>query len=60
VHNARALIAEGLLTPPHHFSFVMGVPGAAPADIHSLLAMIDALPAAACGAALASAAARRS
>jgi 3-keto-5-aminohexanoate cleavage enzyme len=46
VHNARALIAEGLLPPPHHFSFVMGAPGAVPADIRSLLAMIDALPAA--------------
>jgi 3-keto-5-aminohexanoate cleavage enzyme len=44
VHNARTLIAEGLLQPPYNFSFVMGVPGALPADIKSLLPMIDALP----------------
>ncbi|MDP8224909.1 MAG: 3-keto-5-aminohexanoate cleavage protein [Candidatus Lernaella stagnicola] len=44
VHNARQLIAEGLLTPPYNFSFVMGVPGGLPADIKSLMAMIDALP----------------
>ncbi|HPM76957.1 MAG TPA: 3-keto-5-aminohexanoate cleavage protein [bacterium] len=44
VHNAKLLIKEGLLTPPYHFSFVMGVPGGVPADIKSLLAMIDALP----------------
>ncbi len=45
VHNARLLIAEGLLTPPHHFSLVMGVPGGVPGDIRSLLALVDALPA---------------
>lgn len=44
VHNARILIKEGLLKPPYYFSFVLGVPGALPADIKSLLAMIDALP----------------
>jgi len=44
VHNARRLIDEGLLTPPFHFSFVLGVPGGVTADIRSLLAMYDALP----------------
>jgi len=44
VHNARMLISEGLLEPPYHFSFVLGVPGAVPADMRTLLAMIDALP----------------
>ncbi len=44
VHNARMLIGEGLIDPPHHFSFVLGVPGAVPADMRTLLAMIDALP----------------
>jgi len=44
VYNARMLIDEGLLDPPYHFSFVMGVPGGIPADMKSLLAMIDALP----------------
>jgi 3-keto-5-aminohexanoate cleavage enzyme len=44
VHNARILIQEGRLDPPYHFSFVMGVPGSVPADIRTLLAMIDALP----------------
>lgn len=44
VHNARLLIAEGRLTPPYHFSFVLGVPGAVPADLKTLSAMIDALP----------------
>jgi uncharacterized protein (DUF849 family) len=36
VHNARLLIAEGLLTPPYHFSFVLGVPGSVPADLPTL------------------------
>jgi 3-keto-5-aminohexanoate cleavage enzyme len=44
VHNARLLIAEKRIGPPYHFSFVMNVPGSIPADIRSLLAMIDALP----------------
>ncbi len=44
INNARIIINEGLLEPPYHFSFVLGVPGAAPADMHTLLAMIDALP----------------
>jgi len=44
VHNARWLIDQGLLEPPYYFSFVMGVPGGVPADVRSLMAMIDALP----------------
>lgn len=44
VHNARWLIDQGLLAPPYHFSFVMGVPGALPADARSVMALIDALP----------------
>lgn len=44
VHNARLLIKEELIDHPYHFSFVLGVPGGVPADMRTLLALIDALP----------------
>ncbi|MBN2725530.1 MAG: 3-keto-5-aminohexanoate cleavage protein [Deltaproteobacteria bacterium] len=44
VYNAGILIREGLLVPPFHFTFVLGVPGAMPATVESLLMMKRALP----------------
>jgi len=44
VYNARILIAEGLVKPPYHFTFVLGVPGAMPATVEALLMMKAALP----------------
>lgn len=32
IYNAAALVAEGLLEPPVHVQFVLGIPGALPAD----------------------------
>jgi 3-keto-5-aminohexanoate cleavage enzyme len=44
VYASRILVKEGLLEPPYHYGFVMGVPAAAPYSIPNLQAMIDALP----------------
>lgn len=44
VYNARILIQEGLVQPPYHFTFVLGVPGAMPATVEALLMMKAALP----------------
>ncbi len=44
VYNARILISEGLVKPPYHFTFVLGVPGAMPATVEALLMMKAALP----------------
>lgn len=45
VFNANMLIKEGLVKPPYHFTFVLGVPGAMPATVEALLMMKSALPA---------------
>jgi 3-keto-5-aminohexanoate cleavage enzyme len=45
IGNCRALAEEGLLPEPLHFQFVLGVPGGAPATAHTLLHLVDALPA---------------
>jgi len=44
IHNARILIGEGLLNPPFYAGLVLGVLGGVTADIHSLSALIGALP----------------
>ncbi|MBU1069684.1 3-keto-5-aminohexanoate cleavage protein [Myxococcota bacterium] len=44
VYNARILIKEGLVKPPYHFTFVLGVPGAMPATVEALIMMKSALP----------------
>ncbi|MCX7958340.1 MAG: 3-keto-5-aminohexanoate cleavage protein, partial [Deltaproteobacteria bacterium] len=42
--NVRLLIKQGVLTPPLHFDFVMGVPGAMGADEALLAFLISRLP----------------
>lgn len=42
--NVRLLIKQGVLTPPLHFDFVMGVPGAMGADEQLLDFLISRLP----------------
>ncbi|OAT80670.1 3-keto-5-aminohexanoate cleavage protein [Desulfotomaculum copahuensis] len=45
IQNALALVKKGLLKPPLHFDFVLGVPGAAPATPRQLLYLAESLPA---------------
>ncbi len=45
VYNAAILIKEGLVEPPYHFTFVLGVPGGMPATVEALMMMKAALPA---------------
>jgi 3-keto-5-aminohexanoate cleavage enzyme len=45
VNNALVLAEKGLLQPPLHFQFVLGAPGAAPADARNLLHLVESLPA---------------
>ncbi len=44
VANALNLAEKGLLSPPLHFDFVLGVPGALPATLKNLLFLVDSLP----------------
>lgn len=44
IDNVKYLIKEGVLTPPLHFDFVMGVPGAMGADEPLLDFLISRLP----------------
>ena len=44
ITNAMALVDEGVLTPPLHFSIVLGVGGGAPATPENLLHMVHQLP----------------
>jgi 3-keto-5-aminohexanoate cleavage enzyme len=43
--TADVLFAKGLLTPPAHFDFVLGVPGAAAATAENLVHFARAIPA---------------
>lgn len=45
VDNALRLIKEGLLQPPYHFDFVLGVPGALGARPQHLVQLVGLLPA---------------
>lgn len=45
VDNALRLIKEGLLEPPYHFDFVLGVPGALSARPEHLVHLVGLLPA---------------
>ena len=45
IRFAKALIAHGLIDPPPLFQLCLGIPWGAPADLPTLLAMRDALPA---------------
>ncbi len=44
IANMMALVDRGVLEPPFHFSFVMGIDGGIPPTPQNLLAMIDAVP----------------
>ena len=44
ITTALRLLKQGLLTPPLHFDFVLGVPGAAPATLKTLLHLVEILP----------------
>ncbi len=44
ITTALRLLKQGLLTPPLHFDFVLGVPGAAPATLKTLLHLVEMLP----------------
>ena len=44
VANALWLERKGLVTPPLHFDFVLGVPGALPAGIKNLLHLVESIP----------------
>lgn len=45
IQNAMQLAKAGLVTPPFHFDFVLGVPGALPASAKNLLFLTELLPA---------------
>jgi len=45
VQNALHLQKLGLVEPPFHFDFVLGVPGALPASAKNLMFLIDSIPA---------------
>jgi 3-keto-5-aminohexanoate cleavage enzyme len=44
IANIMELVDRGILTPPLHFSFVMGIAGGIPADPKHLMAFIDEIP----------------
>lgn len=44
IHNALALMGEGLVAPPLHFDFVMGLRGAIPATIDNLVHLYRSIP----------------
>jgi 3-keto-5-aminohexanoate cleavage enzyme len=44
IQNALDLLERGVLEPPLHFSFVLGIKGAIPATPQNLMAMLDAIP----------------
>ncbi len=41
---ATRLIGKGVLKPPHHFQFVLGVPGGMSGDLRNLMHLISLLP----------------
>lgn len=44
IANAMTLAKKGLVEPPFHFDFVLGVPGALPATANNLLHLVSNLP----------------
>lgn len=44
INNALHLVKKGLLTPPLHFDFVLGAPGAMPGTVRNLVFLADSLP----------------
>jgi 3-keto-5-aminohexanoate cleavage enzyme len=45
IQNALQLVRKGVVEGHLHFDFVLGVPGAIPANIHNLLHMVQQIPA---------------
>lgn len=44
INNALNLVKKGLLTPPLHFDFVMGVPGGIPGTANNLVHLVQSIP----------------
>ncbi len=44
IQNALRLVGKGLLTPPLHFDFVLGVPGGMPGSFKNLLYLVELIP----------------
>jgi 3-keto-5-aminohexanoate cleavage enzyme len=44
IETAIKLVDKGLLNPPLHFDFVMGVPGAIPGTIEDLVYLVSKIP----------------
>jgi 3-keto-5-aminohexanoate cleavage enzyme len=44
IANTLALVDRNVLSPPLHFSFVLGIAGGIPATVPNLLAMLEAIP----------------
>lgn len=44
IYNALRVVKEGLIKGHLHFDFVLGVPGACPADIRNLIRMVESIP----------------
>lgn len=44
LESAGKLVRDGLLTPPLHFQFVLGVPGGMSGDLRNLIHLISLLP----------------
>lgn len=45
IDNALRLVRKGLVTPPLHFDFVMGVPGGIGGTVKNLLHLAESIPA---------------
>lgn len=44
IDNALCLVREGLVKPPFHFNFVLGVPGALAGSVRNLSFLVDSIP----------------
>lgn len=44
IDNLKKLIKEGVVNPPYHCQFVLGVPGALSGDVDALLYLVQKLP----------------
>ncbi len=44
IDNAMRLVKAGLVKPPLHFNFVLGVPGALPSSVRNLSFLVDSIP----------------
>lgn len=44
IANALAVAKRGLITPPYHFQFVLGVPGGMPATPKNLMHLYESIP----------------